>query len=38
VLWAYNSTELWDLLVRQRAWSLSRYGRWMGRQLVAALL
>ena len=38
VLFAYNSTELWDLLVRQRGWSLQRYGRWVGRQLVAALL
>jgi AcrR family transcriptional regulator len=38
VLWMYNSVELWDLLVRQRGWSLPRFGRWIGRQLVAALL
>jgi AcrR family transcriptional regulator len=38
VLWAYNSVEMWDLLVRQRGWSSKRYGTWIGRQLVAALL
>ena len=38
VLWTHNSVELWDLLVRQRGWSTKRYGKWMGRQLVAALL
>ena len=38
VLWTYNSVEVWDLLVRQRGWSEARYGRWVGNQLVAALL
>jgi AcrR family transcriptional regulator len=38
VLWAHNSVELWDLLVNQRGWSPKRYGRWVGNQLVAALL
>ena len=38
VLWTHNSVELWDLLVRQRGWSDTRFGRWVGRQLVAALL
>jgi len=38
VLWTHNSVELWDLLVRQRAWSTKRYGKWIGQQLVAALL
>jgi len=38
VLWTYNSVEVWDLLVRQRGWSTTRYGRWVGNQLVAALL
>jgi AcrR family transcriptional regulator len=38
VLWAHNSVELWDLLVHQRGWSAKRYGRWIGDQLVAALL
>jgi AcrR family transcriptional regulator len=38
VLWTYNSVELWDLLVNQRGWSLRRFGRWVGDQLIAALL
>jgi AcrR family transcriptional regulator len=38
VLWAHNSVELWDLLVRQRGWTPARYGRWIGNQLIAALL
>lgn len=38
VLWAHNSVELWDLLVRQRGWTAKRYGRWIGNQLIAALL
>jgi len=38
VLWTYSSFEIWDLLVRQRRWSARRYGRWVGDQLVAALL
>jgi AcrR family transcriptional regulator len=38
VLWTHSSVELWDLLVRQRAWTDERYGRWIGQQLVAALL
>ena len=38
VLWTHNSVELWDLLVRQRGWSDARFGRWIGHQLVAALL
>jgi AcrR family transcriptional regulator len=38
VLWTHNSVELWDLLVRQRGWTAARYGRWVGDQLVAALL
>lgn len=38
VLWTHNSVELWDLLVNQRGWTRARYGRWTGRQLVAALL
>ena len=37
-LWAHNSVELWDLLVNQRGWSNDRYGRWVGTQLIAALL
>lgn len=38
VLWTYNSVELWNLLVDQRGWSPERFGDWVGRQLVAALL
>ncbi len=38
VLWTHNSVELWDLLVRQRGWTDRRFGGWIGRQLVAALL
>jgi AcrR family transcriptional regulator len=38
VLWTHSSVELWDLLVRQRGWSNPRFGRWVGHQLIAALL
>lgn len=38
VLWTYNSVEIWDLLVNERGWANKRYGRWVGRQLVTALL
>jgi AcrR family transcriptional regulator len=38
VLWTHNSVELWDLLVRQRGWTDDRFGRWVGQQLIAALL
>ena len=38
VLWVHNSLELWELLVRLRGWSNERFGRWIGQQLVAALL
>jgi AcrR family transcriptional regulator len=38
VLWTYNSVELWDLLVNQRGWAYRRFGRWIGQQLIAALI
>jgi AcrR family transcriptional regulator len=38
VLWLYSAPDLYDLLVRQRGWSLDRYGDWIGRAYVAALL
>lgn len=38
VLWVHNSVELWDLLVNRRGWTNIRFGRWVGRQLIAALL
>ncbi len=38
VLWTHNSVELWDLLVNRRGWTNQRFGRWVGHQLIAALL
>jgi AcrR family transcriptional regulator len=38
VLWAYNSAELWELLVVKRGWDAERYGRWIGDALIAALI
>ncbi|MGZ4673726.1 MAG: TetR/AcrR family transcriptional regulator [Ilumatobacteraceae bacterium] len=38
VLWTHNSVELWDLLANQRGWATERFGRWVGQQLIAALL
>lgn len=38
VLWAYNSAELFQLLVLERGWSPKRYGRWVADALVAALI
>ena len=38
ILWVHNSVELWDLLVNDRGWPADRYGRWIGEQLIAALL
>jgi AcrR family transcriptional regulator len=38
VVWTHNSVEMWDLLVIQRGWSAKRFGTWVGRQLIAALL
>ena len=38
VLWAYNSAELFRLLVIERGWSPRRYGRWVADALTAALL
>jgi AcrR family transcriptional regulator len=38
VLWLHNSVELWDLLVNRRKWTNERFGRWVGHQLVAALV
>lgn len=38
VLWTHNSVEMWDLLVNQREWPDTRFGRWIGDQLIAALL
>lgn len=38
VLWAYNSAELFELLVIERGWSPRRYGRWVADALIADLL
>jgi len=38
ILWTYSSTELYVLLVRQRRWSLRRYGRFVTDAMTAALL
>lgn len=38
ILWSHNSVELWDLLVRQRGWSSSRYAEHLARTLTHALL
>lgn len=38
VLWTYSSPELFDLLVRQRHWSLRRYGSFVAGAIAAALL
>jgi AcrR family transcriptional regulator len=38
VLWLYSAPELYDLLIQQRGWNLERYGNWIGRAYVAALL
>ena len=38
VLWAYNSAELFKLLVIERGWSPRRYGQWIAEALTAALL
>ncbi|WP_369045583.1 TetR/AcrR family transcriptional regulator [Sinomonas sp. P10A9] len=38
VLWAYNSPELFELLVVKRGWDLDRYRAWVAKALIAALL
>lgn len=37
-LWTYNSAELYQLLVIERAWTPQHYGRWVANALTAALL
>jgi AcrR family transcriptional regulator len=38
VLWTYHAPELYELLVLQRGWSPSRYGKFIARALVDALI
>jgi hypothetical protein len=34
-IWAFNSPQLYTLLVTQRGWTPRRYGEWVARALVA---
>ena len=38
VLWTYHAPELYELLVVERRWSASRYGRFLAAALTAALV
>ncbi len=38
VLWLYSSPELFDLLVRRRGWSVTRYSRFVAEAMIDALL
>jgi AcrR family transcriptional regulator len=38
ILWTYNSVEIYDLLVLQRGWDPERYGRWVAKAMIGALL
>lgn len=38
VMWTVTSTEIYDLLVRQRRWPIDRYGRFVSETIAAALL
>ena len=38
VLWLYSSPELFDLLVRRRRWSVTRYSRFVAEAMIDALL
>ena len=38
VLWTCSAPELFDLLVRRRRWSVSRYSRFISDTIVSALL
>ena len=38
VLWALNSTELYELLVERRGWDVDAYGEWVAGIMAAALL
>src|SRR3954463_915924 len=38
VLWTYSSPELFDLLVRRRRWTLTRYSEFVADAVAAALL
>lgn len=38
VLWTYHAPELYELLVLERGWSATRYGKFIARALIDALL
>ena len=38
LVWTLNSTEVWELLVRQRGWSPAEWEAWLARALADAVL
>ena len=38
IIWAINSVQTWDLLVRHRGWSTKDYSAWLGEALAEVLL
>lgn len=38
ILWTYHAPELYELLVLERGWSVTRYGKFIARALIDALL
>ena len=38
VIWAINSVQTWDLLVRRRGWSTREFSTWLGVTLAEVLL
>jgi hypothetical protein len=38
IIWAINSVQTWDLLVRRRGWSTQDYAAWLGEALSEVLL
>ena len=38
VLWTFLGLDWWEALVLERGWDTKRFGKWMGQQMIAALL
>ena len=38
VLYTFLGTDLWEALVVDRGWDETRFGKWIGQQMIAALL
>jgi AcrR family transcriptional regulator len=38
IMWTYSSSDLYDLLVVRRGWSMRRYGQFVSDSMIAALL